>query len=100
MNILWLQENGIGIWHSWATHFGWRAVISIFIGTILVTLVYLKEFKRMDSVETHDEIHEVKIPTYVTLIHIGFMAWAVLMVHTPVFTCIWFSILFGLVYNF
>ncbi|MCB0280388.1 MAG: putative Na+/H+ antiporter [Calditrichaeota bacterium] len=88
-----------GKWH-WdmafmLTHFGWRAATTVFVGTALVTIVYLKEFKRMDSVESHDEIHEVKIPAYVTLIHIGFMAWAVLMVHTPVLLVFGFLFFLG-----
>jgi hypothetical protein len=75
-----------------ATNFGYKAAVSVFICTFLVVIIFLKEFKRLDSVVSHDEVHEVKIPLWVTMIHIVALIWTVVMAHYP--------ILFGLGFMF
>lgn len=85
---------------EWSTlfmleHFGWKAVVGIFIATgayyafFRKDLAQLKENMKMGEDESGKRLpwqeREDPIPVWVTLIHLGFLAWTVYMAHYPVF---------------
>jgi hypothetical protein len=75
-------------------HFGWRAVLAILASTTLYYLAFRKEFsalatrRAVPEVEVAAEEAEsgqslLPIPAWVTLVHLGFVAWTVLNAHYP-----------------
>jgi hypothetical protein len=74
-------------------NFGWRAVLSILLSTLLYWVLFRREFaslaKRppMIDVEQRDEDATgtalLPIPAWVTIAHILFMAWTVFNAHYP-----------------
>jgi len=77
-----------------ATHFGWKAIIGIIIATFAYYLFFRKELNRVgdaadgreDGVEHALAWHEREdnIPLWVTIHHLGFLAWTVFNAHDPV----------------
>jgi len=71
--------------------FGWKAVIGIFIANILYLVAFMKEFAKMDPKIQHDNITEPihwderveKVPVWITLVHLIFIAWTVFTAHHP-----------------
>jgi hypothetical protein len=75
-------------------HFGWRAVLAILASTAVYYLAFRKEFS---ALATRNAVPEVEvaaeeaaagqsllpIPAWVTLVHLGFVAWTVLNAHYP-----------------
>jgi hypothetical protein len=63
---------------------GWKALVSILAGAVLTRIWFRREFARLESesLATPAETPE-KIPFWITLIHILFMAWTVLTLHHP-----------------
>jgi len=74
-----------------ATHFGWRAVLGILIATSVYYMIFRKEFKALAERKKENEAaqgSEVKpepAPTWIVLVHLGFVAWTVLTLHHPPF---------------
>jgi hypothetical protein len=67
-------------------HFGWRAATGIIFATGLYALVFRKELKALNIPKaplSPDKPAERPIPLAVTLVHLGFMFWTVLMAHYP-----------------
>lgn len=76
------------------THFGWKAVIGIFIANTAYFLFFKKELRRMEDAADGVEdghIHPVAwaeredhVPTWVTCVHLFFLGWTVYSAHDPV----------------
>ncbi len=75
-------------------HFGWRSAIAIVISTTLYYLAFRKEFATLATRGAVPEIEVaaeeaaagralLPIPGWVTLVHLGFVAWTVLNAHYP-----------------
>jgi Putative Na+/H+ antiporter len=75
-------------------HFGWRAVTAIAISTVAYYLYFRKEFALLKAVPNHPDVDVaaeeargqqslLPVPAWVTLVHVGFMAWTVLNAHYP-----------------
>lgn len=87
-----------GKWH-WDTpfmllHFGWKSLLGILISTTAYFLWFKKEFFRIadkaDGVED-GQLHSTAwvdrkdpIPTWIIVVHLGFLAWTVYCAHYPV----------------
>ena len=76
------------------SHFGWRAAAAIAASTAVYYGIYRREFAAMalrmpvpDQERAADEADAgqalLPIPTWVTLTHLGFMAWTVVSAHYP-----------------
>jgi hypothetical protein len=82
---------------SWDTvymlgHFGWRAVTAIITSTLVYFLLFRRELRELaarlsppDAEEPEDRAGLtsalVPVPAWITLVHIGFMAWTVFTAH-------------------
>ena len=67
-------------------HFGWKAAVGILISNTLYWLVFLREFKRLATVQATAapvEARPQKIPWWITLVHVLFLGWTVLNSHFP-----------------
>ncbi|RYD18414.1 MAG: hypothetical protein EOP88_22665, partial [Verrucomicrobiaceae bacterium] len=72
-------------------HYGENAIVSILVSTTIYFLYFRKELKVLaDRAGDHDGDgkgdmiqKDRKVPLFVTLTHLGFMAWTVLMLHYP-----------------
>ncbi|RYD47698.1 MAG: hypothetical protein EOP85_04990, partial [Verrucomicrobiaceae bacterium] len=72
-------------------HYGENAIASILISTTIYFLYFRKELKLLaERAGDHDGDgkgdliqKDRKVPLFVTLTHLGFMAWTVLMLHYP-----------------
>ncbi len=81
------------VWH-WGMDFmflnyGWKAVVGILLANSLYFFYFKGEFAKLggadkaaDEKKSWDE-REDAIPTWVTVVHLGFLAWTVLMAHYP-----------------
>lgn len=84
---------------DWSTlfmleHFGWKAVVGIFLATGAYYLFFKKELDQLKMVLEGAEDgggrgswheREDPIPAWITVIHLGFLAWTVYVAHYPVF---------------
>ncbi|HET6409937.1 MAG TPA: putative Na+/H+ antiporter, partial [Chthoniobacteraceae bacterium] len=62
------------------TNFGWKAVL----GIVVANAVYWGVFRReLGALPEAEERPSQPIPTHVTLVHLGFLAWTVLNAHYP-----------------
>lgn len=76
-------------------YFGWKAVIGIIIATLAYYAFFRKELEQLkaniDAGEdsTGNRVawqeRDDPIPTWITVIHLGFVAWTVYVAHYPVF---------------
>ena len=84
-----------GIW-EWdmafmLTHFGWRAVLGIVLAVFAYFMLYRKELRtlgaasgqRIRAADEDDADVSPPVPFWVTLVHIGFLAWTVINLHHP-----------------
>ncbi len=84
---------------DWSTlfmleHFGWKAVVGILISTVAYYLFFRKELSQLTVNMARGEDQrghriswqerEDPIPTWITVIHLGFLAWTVYVAHYPV----------------
>ncbi|ADI39065.1 putative uncharacterized protein [Waddlia chondrophila 2032/99] len=81
-------------WH-WDTpymafHFGWKAIMGILICNLTYYLVFRHEFKRLEENsklrhvwEEKEKKDEMKIPFWISLVHLFFLAWTVVHNHYP-----------------
>jgi hypothetical protein len=76
------------------THFGWRSAVAIVASTLLYYTAFRKEFQSMAARKPVPEIEVaaedasggqalLPIPAWVTLVHVGFIAWTVVNAHYP-----------------
>lgn len=63
-------------------NFGTRAILGIAVSTLLYFLLFRKEFKKMSKNADTGNCGD-GIPIHVTLVHVAFMAWTVVVLHTP-----------------
>lgn len=76
-------------------HFGWKALTGIAIASFAYYFYFKKELAQMQNDMEGSEAHnrqtgswqerEDAIPYWITLIHLGFLAWTVYVAHYPVF---------------
>ncbi len=75
------------------THFGWKAAAAILVSSALYFVFFRKEFKRLNIQEAEVshaalppgwEGRKDKVPVWVTVIHLLFLAWTVIFAHVPV----------------
>ncbi|MFT4177446.1 MAG: putative Na+/H+ antiporter [Luteolibacter sp.] len=72
-------------------HYGDKAVVAIFLSTLLYYLFFRKELAALAArLKDHDGdgqgdliVKERKIPLFITLTHLGFMVWTVFFAHYP-----------------
>lgn len=64
------------------THFGWKAVIAVICSTLMITYRYRDELKKIGA--STERKKEIKIPTWVSMIHLLFLAVIVLASHHAV----------------
>ncbi|MFT3991781.1 MAG: putative Na+/H+ antiporter [Luteolibacter sp.] len=72
-------------------HYGDKAAVAIFLSTLLYYLFFRKELAALATkAKDHDGdgqgdliVKERKIPLFITLTHLGFMAWTVFFAHYP-----------------
>ncbi len=71
------------------THFGWRAVVGILLSTAVYFLFFRKELlslgKHADGDGEDSENEAEKVPFWIILVHLCFVAWTVLTLHHPAF---------------
>lgn len=80
------------VW-GWSTpymfeHFGTRAFLGIILANMVYFIIFRKEFARMElEHQNYKNDHtekEKKIPLWITLTHVLFLAWIVVHVHYPI----------------
>ena len=75
-------------------HFGWRSIMAITASTLAYYLVFRREFAALAAAQAVPEVEIaaedavtgqslLPVPAWVTLVHLGFMAWTVLNSHYP-----------------
>lgn len=62
------------------SHFGWHAVFGILLNTLLVRLLFYKEFHRMAAIKL-PQTNFPKIPVAITSIHLLLLVWTVAVGH-------------------
>jgi hypothetical protein len=70
-----------------ATHFGWKAFLGIVISNLLYFLFFKKDFDEMEARQKDEKLQEKKeekVPAWITLVHLVFLAWTVINVHHPI----------------
>ncbi len=72
-------------------NFGWKAAIAIIISNVIYFTYFKKEFAKLKPTNEQDmhmplhwEDREDPIPKWVTVMHLGFLAWTVAFAHYPV----------------
>ena len=85
---------------NWSTpfmlvHFGWRAALAIVVSTAAYYLAFRPELTALASVRAVQDVEEpdedvqagdaalLPVPSWVTLVHAGFLAWTVANSHYP-----------------
>lgn len=71
------------------THFGWKALAGIVGATLLYFVIFRREFAALDKVRAERERakgrreESAAIPAWITVVQLGFMAFAVSVAHYP-----------------
>ncbi len=65
------------------THFGWKAVVGILVANALFFTVFRKELTALRDDPDQHRSDQRPVPLWVTLTHIGFIAWVVFVSHHP-----------------
>ena len=76
------------------SHFGWRATAAIVISTLIYALVFRREFAGLAARISPPDLERpaedavagqalLPVPWWVTMVHLGFMAWSVATLHYP-----------------
>jgi len=79
-----------GIEHMF-THFGWKAVVGIVMATGVYYAVFRKEFGMLKARRAEmagreqggGGTLEADVPVWITVVHLGFLAWTVFTLHHP-----------------
>ena len=67
------------------THFGWHAISGIVVANVGYFLIFRKPLLALErNAEDSEMKSDEKIPTWVTLVHVGFLGFTVWMAHHPV----------------
>jgi hypothetical protein len=77
------------------TNFGWKAASAVVISTILFVLPFLKEFAKLDDVKLNETDTGMKIPFWVTLVHLYALFWTVFTAHHPILFILGFMFFLG-----
>ncbi len=88
------EKWGWGMSHM-IVHFGWKAVSAIILSNLFYFIIFRKEFKRLFAQQLAEaefdnatpvswEDRMDKIPAWVTITHVLFLAWTVNCAHIPV----------------
>jgi Na+/H+ antiporter NhaD/arsenite permease-like protein len=68
-------------------HFGWKAVLGIVLATMLYYVAFRRELARLETVRRAGPggrgLFDAPMPFWITLVHLGFMAFTVLVAHYP-----------------
>jgi len=72
-------------------HFGEKAIVSIVVSSVIYFLLFRKEFTKMSCSDTDNDTdcngelmeNPGKIPLFITITHLAFMAWTVAFSHYP-----------------
>ncbi|WP_020396516.1 putative Na+/H+ antiporter [Thiolinea disciformis] len=64
------------------THFGWRAAIAVFVNALIVTLLFAKELKPIETVTMQEEGNR-PVPAAIIIVHLLFLAGVVVFSHHP-----------------
>ncbi len=90
-----------GAW-GWDTpfmleHFGWKAVVATCLSVAIYFAVFRGEFKGMDfrGKRRRKRARRVKIPIWLSAIHVAFLAFAVITLHEPALFFFSFCIFLG-----
>lgn len=76
------------------SHFGWRAVVAIVVSSVAYFLFFKRELADLGGKSAAPDTFEIEgtgkygveampVPHWVTVVHLGFMAWTVLTAHYP-----------------
>ena len=72
--------------------FGWRVIIGILLVNVLYFFLFQKDFKMLKKMPHKEEevlesdAHKGPVPIWITLVHLGFLAWTISMAHyLPIF---------------
>ncbi|MGC1482082.1 MAG: putative Na+/H+ antiporter [Chthoniobacterales bacterium] len=65
------------------THFGWKAIIGILIANAIFFTTFRKELLALQVDPEMKPSDERPVPTWITLTHLGFIAWVVFVAHHP-----------------
>jgi Na+/H+ antiporter NhaD/arsenite permease-like protein len=66
------------------THFGWHAIAGIVISNAVYFAVFRRELLGLQPAARTEARHEPRIPAWVTIVHLLFLAFTVWMAHYPV----------------
>jgi len=67
------------------THFGWKAMIGIALANALIFTLCRADLGRLAAAPSPaSAAARPPVPLWITLVHLGFMAWTVAMAHYPV----------------
>lgn len=77
------------------TNFGWKAMIVIVLNTLLAAWMSRKTLMRIGSEKTDPAEAKRPIPSWITLVHLGFIALCIIGVHHPAFVIGLFIIFLG-----
>ena len=73
------------------TNFGWKAAIGIVIANAIYFAVFRKDFARLSARSDAGQVFSQwsdrtdPVPPWVTIVHLGFLAWIVFTAHHPAF---------------
>jgi hypothetical protein len=92
-----------GKWH-WDTaymfsHFGWRAILGIIFSAILYGLAFRREFSLLKQKFNPSAANQspIPIPRWIVAVHLFFLAWTILNIHTPALFILGFLFFLGFV---
>ncbi|MBK7006716.1 MAG: putative Na+/H+ antiporter [Burkholderiales bacterium] len=69
-------------WDSWymLAHFGWKSAVAVFVNALVTTLVFKRELGHLPKTARADN---AKMPVWVLLVHLVFLAGVVAFAHHP-----------------
>jgi hypothetical protein len=76
------QKWGWGLTHMF-THFGWKAALGIVIANALHFLYFRRALAQLASAPSTNSAEERPLPALVTVTHLLFLTWTVLVAHYP-----------------
>ena len=76
------------------SHFGWRAAVAIAVASLAYFVWFWKEFKALATATETPDLEKpaedavsgqvlLPVPAWITIVHLGFMAWTVITAHYP-----------------
>ncbi|HEY3898735.1 MAG TPA: putative Na+/H+ antiporter [Chthoniobacter sp.] len=77
------------------THFGWKAVVGILTANVLHFLVFRRRLTSLAAGTAGAPPAAVPVPALVTIVHLLFIAWSVLVSHYPALVVLGFLFFLG-----